>query len=425
MPEVGEPFSILIIGDELLTGEKVESNSTYISNRLSEIGVDVGKIITVGDDEDNIISALDFCLSKSCGVIVSGGLGPTSDDRTKDAICKFLNVVKTMHQEILDDIRERFAKRIIDMPESNVEQAYQPNGAILLKNPIGTAYGFVLYKDDKAIITLPGVPSEMKIMMDEGVLPYLKEKGFGHSNIHILDARIVGLPESAIYDKVLPLREWAENKKSVSLAYYPHFIDVTVRVKVGGDDDYAKSVFNEVKNILDECLGDRIYNYGLDGLEVVLGNHLREKVLTISTAESCTGGLVSDRIVSVPGSSDYFLGGVVSYSNEAKVSLLGVSQKTLDTYGAVSSETAVEMAVGAKNRFNSDIAISTTGIAGPTGGTPEKPVGLVYIGWTFRGETGSKKLMLGGMSRTRVRLYTSQMALELARRLALGLNTDF
>ncbi|MGQ9706900.1 MAG: competence/damage-inducible protein A [bacterium] len=425
MSEDVRPFSILIIGDELLTGSKIESNSIYITNRLSEIGIDVIKIITVGDDEDAIINSINFCLKYSYGVIVSGGLGPTSDDRTKDAICKFLNIEKIMHQEILDDIRERFAKRGIDMPQSNVEQAYQPKGAILLKNPIGTAYGFILYKDNKPIITIPGVPLEMKVMMDESVLPYLREKGFGHSNIHILDAKVVGLVESSVYEKVLSLREWADERDNVTLAYYPHFIDVTVRVKVRGDESYAESVFNEARNILNDCLDDMIYGYGSDGLEVVVGRHLRDGGLKLSTAESCTGGLVSDRIVSAPGSSDYFLGGVISYSNEAKVSLLCVSQETLNKYGAVSPETAVEMAVGAKNGFNSDIAISTTGIAGPTGGTPEKPVGLVYIGWTFKDAFGTKKLMLGGMSRSRVRLYTSQMALEIVRRLTLGLKLDF
>jgi nicotinamide-nucleotide amidase len=425
MPNDARPFSILIIGDELLTGVKVESNSNYISNRLSDLGIDTQVILTIGDDENRIIEALKFCLNVSNGVIVSGGLGPTSDDKTKTAICKFLNIGKIMHQEILDDMRERFSKRGIDMPQSNIEQAYQPEGAILLKNPVGTACCFILYKDNKPIIALPGVPSEMVVILDESVLQFLKENGYGLVNLHILDARVVGLSESAVYDAVLPLRERIEKKEDVTLAYYPHFIDVTVRIKVRGEDDYAESIFTEAMGLLGRCLGDRIYGYGPDGLEIVVGKHLKERRFTISAAESCTGGLVSDRIVSVPGSSDYFLGGVVSYSNEAKMSLLGVSQETLNTYGAVSHETAVEMAVDAKEKFKSDIAISTTGIAGPTGGTPEKPVGLVYIGWAFRDYSGSKELMLGGMNRTRVRLYSSQMALDLARRLALGLNINF
>jgi len=417
-------FSIIIIGDELLTGSKVDSNSTFISAKLAEIGVDVKTIMTVGDDEKEIIDALGFCVTRSDGVIVSGGLGPTSDDKTKDAICKFVEVNMVEHKEILDDIKQRFSKRGVDMPEPNKEQAYQPEGAILFRNPVGTAYGFEVYKDEKPIIALPGVPAEMKAIMVESVIPSLKEKGFGLSDLHILDAKVVGLAESAVYDAVGPLREWAEKRESICLAYYPHFVDVTVRVKVRGEEEFAEKMFKEAKSILEDILGEKLYGYGEDGLEVVVGKLLRQNGMTISTAESCTGGLVSNRIVSVPGASDYFLGGVVAYSNEAKSNLLGVSEKTLSTFGAVSPETAEEMALGVRKKFASNIAVSTTGIAGPTGGTAEKPVGLVYVGWSYDNELGSKKLMLGEMTRDRVRLYTSQMALDVARRILSGMSLE-
>lgn len=409
--------TIIIIGDELLTGEREESNSSYIASALGEVGIVTKRIVTVGDEPSEIISAISSGLADCQLVILSGGLGPTSDDRTKKAICQFFGLELEFHKDILEDIQRRFAERGLEMPAVNREQAYQPQGAMLLNNPLGSARGILLADEKRGglVVAMPGVPPELKAMLAESLLPMLKERGLAGSPSAKRELRVVGLPESAVSELLAPLEKKYSSSPHLAVGYYPHQIEVLIRFQAKGlAPDKGEKFLDEVESDARKALGDYIYGRGGDDLSELVGRMLRERQTTLAVAESCSGGRLSQRITVIPGASDYYLGGAVAYSNRAKVKILGVSEITLADKGAVSAEVAEEMASGAIKAFNTDYALSTTGIAGPSGATAEKPVGLVYIACAHEEKVRAYKyIFIGG--RDMVMRRTAQTALDILR----------
>ncbi|MBO8131762.1 MAG: CinA family nicotinamide mononucleotide deamidase-related protein [Candidatus Marinimicrobia bacterium] len=375
--------AIINIGSELTAGIIENTNSTYIASLLSSRGIDVNEIITIPDNVEKIVYYLEKCSGNSDITLVTGGLGPTLDDCTRQAVSKFLNKGFVYNEDIARKIKERFEKRGIDLPECNLKQAFQIEGVEILDNPIGTAPGMRFEKEGAVFFICPGVPAEMVSMIQKYVLPYIDGK--------VRDRRITktiktfGIPESKIYELI---KTDMENCPNVKVSFLPQFTsnDILLSVKESNKSELEKLV-TAIKN----KLGDSIFSENGEPIEVVIGKLLRNKNKTIAVAESCTGGLVGDRITTVPGSSDYYIGGIISYSNEVKIRQLGVKRTFIEKYGAVSEEVAIEMARGVKKVLGSDIGISTTGIAGPTGGSEKKPVGTVYVGYSdFKGDLAKR-----------------------------------
>lgn len=407
---------IISVGNELLNGITVNTNATYICGQLHENGIVTNWVQTVGDDEDRIGKALQTAVSRADVLLFTGGLGPTHDDITKKVVAEYFGCKLVFDEDIYTLVKERFARRGIPMPMINLTQAMVPVGARLMPNPVGTAPGLIFDRDKTLIFLLPGVPQEMQAMMRETVLPLLKKK-CPTCQVKVDVFRTTGIPESAIYERIEKnLPEFS----SFEIAFVPKFTGVDVRViRQGRDiDDHAK--FEKFKNVLKSKLSEYIYTTEDVELEEVVGQLLKEKGLTLAVAESLTGGLVGDRITNISGSSEYFMGDVVAYSNQAKVKLLGVKDSSLEQYGAVSSAVAREMAEGARRLFGTHLAISTTGIAGPTGATATKPVGLVYMAVASSDKTVVKKVVFG-KDRLINKLRSAQAALEMVRRIVLKL----
>ncbi len=363
---------IISIGFELLNGRTVNSNATYIAKKLNEIGIKVNRIITIADTGEAISQALREALENSEVVITTGGLGPTNDDITKEVVMEVMGSKPVFEEKILSKIEERFKRRGLVMPEINRNQAIVPDNAKIIYNEPGTAPGLLFINEGRYLAVLPGVPKEMRFLMEKGVLPELRKK-VTRSIPQIVSVKTAGLPESALYEKIIP---YFKENSGLELMFYPDYSGV--EIKVFSDDNKMLDAFiNKVK----ESLGEHVYSInGATGLPEAVAEILIKKRLTVAVAESCTGGLLGHLLTSVPGSSSYFLGGVTAYANDIKQNILGVSEERLISKGAVSVETAKQMAEGVKHLFNSDLALSVTGIAGPEGGTKEKPVGLVYIG---------------------------------------------
>lgn len=409
--------SILIVGDELLTGTRVESNSKYISSVLQKEGIGVDTILTVGDDSDDIKNALSFIMEgPSRIIVVSGGLGPTIDDKTKSSLTSFFNLKLTINYDVYKDLANRYGEGSGGLLSKSLEnQALQPEKALLIKNDIGSAYGFIIKEEGRFIIALPGVPSEMKVMMSNFVVTFLHQMDLISVKPYTGEIRIVGMKEADVVEELKVVEEEFGGKRYLSIAYYPHGIDVSVVFKsTNPDREEAKEMIDFLKKRSRSILGEHLYAFGEMSMEEVVSKMLRNRKLTLSIAESCTGGLVSRRIVDLPGASDILLGSAVAYSDPSKIEVLGVSEETLNEYGAVSSQTAEEMAAGARSLYGSDVAISTTGIAGPTGGTEEKPVGLVYVGYADKNDVVSEKYLFDD-DREMVMKKSSQMALNLLR----------
>lgn len=405
---------ILSIGDELLKGHILNSNSSYISEKLYSIGIPVQKITIVGDDEGNILEELNDSGIKCDITIITGGLGPTHDDITRSVIAKFVNEELVLNEKILNHIKEIFKSRRIKFPESNIIQAYIPKGAMIIWNNIGTAPGMWFEKNNKIFISLPGVPEEMKLMMNEIVIPALKEK-FADDISRLFKSRYVltaGISESELYEKLGDISELAVQCR---IAFLPGPKGINIRIDASGDNEQEViSILSVTEQKIKERAGNFIYGYDDDKIESIIGNLLKEKRITLSVAESCTGGMLGSKITDVSGSSEYFLGGVISYSNDIKINILGVKKSTIDKYGAVSEQTASEMAENIRKHFNSDIGISITGIAGPEGGTDNKPVGLVYLGFSDKSKTFTREFLFGKL-RERNRVRAVQMALIILR----------
>lgn len=413
-------IEIVTVGAELLDGSLVDENTAYLASRVTPLGGRVARSTTVPDDGEAIEAALGEALERADVVIATGGLGPTSDDRTKQAAARLLGLRLTLDDAVLARVRAHFENRGIEMPELNVSQAMIPEGARPIENRFGTAPGLLIARDGRLLFLLPGVPSEMRTMVEGYVLPFLEGRGLRRTREERV-LRTTGLPESAVAERVEAL---AKRLARTEIAYLPWAGGVDVRIQCRGTTmaEASKTADKAVERI-EARLAPYVYASGDQSLEEVVGYLLTMAKGTVAVAESCTAGKLGWRLTRVPGSSDYFRGGVIAYSDDLKRTMLRVRASTLRSAGAVSSQTAVEMAHGVRARCRSDYGVSITGIAGPGGGTDEKPVGLVHI--AVASEDGERAVVrrFGG-AREAVRERAAQAALELLRRVLLGMGDD-
>jgi nicotinamide-nucleotide amidase len=402
--------AILSTGDELTTGRVVDTNSAYIADRLYSLGLEVVAILKVGDTKERLLWALEHGLNLGDLVIGTGGLGPTADDLTTEMVGEYFGRPLKMDNDVATGLKRRFEARGLPWTQNNLKQALFPDGAEIVPNPAGTAPGFrIETADKKSLIWLSGVPREMEAMMQETVLPWVAKASAGGGQVSAATFKIHGLTESRLDDILKPILLPPEAK----LSFRAHYPDLTLRLTVWGGQQREKK-FSELTAQIRDLIGPNIYGEGDVTLEEIVGNLLQEKGWTLALAESCTGGAVGHRITRVAGSSAYFKSSIVSYSNEAKSHFLGVKKTTLERHGAVSRETALEMAEGALREANADIALSITGIAGPSGGSAEKPVGTVWMGIARRGHSDARHFNFHG-DRERVILGAAQAALNFLR----------
>jgi nicotinamide-nucleotide amidase len=393
---------LLTIGDEILYGQIVDTNSQWMSVELDKVGITVVRKTTVGDIESEILTAFAEAEQRADIILITGGLGPTSDDLTKPLLAKYFNCDLKIHDEALAEITEFFKSRGRELTQLNRQQAALPAACEKITNPVGTAPGMWFNKGDKVFMSMPGVPHEMKKMMTEQVLPRLSKK-YQLPVIHHQLIRTIGIGESFLADKI---SDWEKSlPEHIKLAYLPSLGEVKLRLTCfGNSKENLKEEADQLTEKLKVIVGEHIYGFGENTIEIVIGKLLREKKLTLSVAESCTGGYVSHQITTVPGSSDYFKGSIVAYANEIKMSALEVNENTLNKFGSVSEQTIVEMAQQVRKKFNTDIGVATSGIAGPEGGTPEKPVGTVWIAYSDKHKTVARKLQLSKDRMLNIRL---------------------
>jgi nicotinamide-nucleotide amidase len=410
---------ILTIGDELLRGEIVDSNKAFLSDRLFSLDIETRFHVSVGDDPADMEDAFRRATGRSDIVLVSGGLGPTRDDLTALVLARTFGRELQVDQTSLEEIKAFFARFGREMAPNNAKQANFPQGAEVLPNPIGTAPGCLLEESGTLFFCMPGVPRELRRMMDEQVLPRIAERLAGVEGRPVVRAtllRTFGIGESNLDEELADIAR----EDGVSLGFRTAFPDNYLRVVArGATASEAEAMLARVCDAIRERLGPLVYGSDAATMEEVVGRLLREHEKTLAVAESCTGGLVGERITAVPGSSDYFLGGVVAYSDRMKVALLGVPESLLLKHGAVSEPVALAMAEGARERFGADLAVSTTGIAGPGGGSDEKPVGLVWVGFSD-GDERAAQMFEFPLDRSRHRMATAQVALDWVRRSLLG-----
>lgn len=403
---------LLTIGDEILYGQIVDTNAQWMGAALGEAGIKVIRKTTVGDVESEIISAFSEAEKRADIVLITGGLGPTNDDLTKPCLVTYFDCPLKINDEALAEVTEFFRSRGRELTEVNRQQAALPSCCEKITNTIGTAPGMWFLRNNKVFVSMPGVPHEMKRMMTDLIIPKLK-KTFKTPIIHHKIIRTIGMGESFLAEKI---SSWEKALPShIKLAYLPSLGEVKLRLTAVGESLDALEVETDtLAKQLEPIIGQIIYGFGNGPLEMVLGKTLLERNLTIAVAESCTGGYLSHLITSVPGSSAYFMGSLIPYSYEIKMGQLGVTPETLEKYGAVSEETIVEMANLVRDKFNTDIGVATSGIAGPGGATPEKPVGTVWIAYADKHRTVTKKLQLSTDRAINIRM-ASVMALNLVR----------
>ncbi len=400
----------IFVGTELLLGEILNSNAQYIAQRLAELGVDQFYQSTVGDNADRLAGALRLALTRSDVVITSGGLGPTQDDLTREVAAEVAGRPLELNETYLQELRDWFSRRTgKDMPENNVRQAMVPRGGRMMPNPVGTAPGLNIPVGDKVILLLPGPPHEFKKMLHDHVIPFLTEQmGGARLKLFSRTLRICGMGESAVEQEILDLMQ---NQQDPSLAPYAKAGEVHLRMATKtGELAEAEARWAPLEAEIRRRLGKHIFGVDETTLEEAVGARLRERGWTLALAESCTGGLISKRITDIPGSSTYLLAGYVTYSNAAKQDLPGVRAETLQTDGAVSEATVLEMAAGAARRSGATVAVSVSGVAGPDGGTAEKPVGTVWIGLHGPGVSKARRFHFRG-GRAEIRQWAAQYAL--------------
>lgn len=383
---------LLTIGDEILYGQITDTNSQWMSVELGNAGIKVVRKTSVGDEENEILTAFAEAEKRADIILITGGLGPTSDDLTKPCLARYFNCELKLHEEALVEVTEFFKSRGRELTEVNRAQAMLPVCCEKITNAMGTAPGMWFARNGKVFVSMPGVPHEMKRMMTDIIIPKLKST-FETPFIYHKIIRTIGLGESFLAEKIA---DWEQAlPKHMRLAYLPSLGDVKLRLTgIGRSQKELEAEGEELTAKLRERIGQFIFGYGEDPIEVVIGNTLRERNLTISVAESCTGGYLSHMITSVPGSSSYFLGSMIPYAYEIKMRQLGVKPETLEKYGAVSEPTISEMANIVRAKFNTDIGVATSGVAGPGGATPDKPVGTVWIAYSDKHQTVTKKLQL-------------------------------
>ncbi|MGX9756335.1 competence/damage-inducible protein A [Clostridioides difficile] len=401
---------IISVGTEILLGDIVNTNSQFLAKELAALGIEVYHQSTVGDNKQRLLECFDESLKRSDLVITTGGLGPTGDDMTKETAAEYFGQELELHKPSLEVLESFFVKTGKKMAKNNMKQVYFPKDAIVLKNNNGTAPGAILKKGDKSIIVLPGPPREMKAMFNESVKPYLQQ--FTKEMLVSKTLRLYGIGESNLELEILDI---IDEQTNPTVALYAKELEVTIRITAKAENE--KLAFELIKPV-EEKIKDRVGKYvytegdisvseGESALEDAVSKLLVEKNLTIAVAESCTGGLVSSSLINYPGISSAFLEGCVTYSNEAKMKRLGVKKETLEDFGAVSEQTAIEMAEGVAKGLGANIGISTTGVAGPGGGTEEKPVGLVYTAIYINGKTIVKKNIFNG-DRRKIRLRATR-----------------
>jgi len=402
---------ILSVGTELLLGDIVNTNAQYIARRLAEMGIFVYHQSVVGDNPERLKEAFELAFTRADMVITTGGLGPTKDDLTKEIAAKYFNKKLIVDEDSLNRIESFFAKRNRVMTDNNRKQAYFPEGSIILRNANGTAPGCIIDEGGKILILMPGPPKEMVLMFENEVVPYLQK--YQNQVLYSKVLRVLGLGESLMEDLV---KDIMDSQTNPTIAPYAKEGEAILRITAKAPNiEEAEKLIYPVEEQIRERLGDNIYGVGDTNIETVVAEILIDKKLTISVAESCTGGLVASMLINYPGISSVFMEGAVTYSNESKMRRLNVKKETLERFGAVSAETAEEMAEGIAKSSGTDIGLSITGIAGPDGGSDKKPVGLVYLGLYIKGAVKHKRLDLWG-SRQNIRNRAAISALDWVRR---------
>ncbi len=414
-----ERAAILSTGDEITTGKVVDSNSNYLADKLVEAGIDVAAVLTVGDVPERITWAWQQAMEKADVIISTGGIGPTADDLTTELVAKLAGVEQVFSEEVANNIRRLFASLNRVMPENNLKQARFPKGAEIITNHLGTAPGYRLDLDTphgkKHLIVLPGVPREMKPMMEETVLPWLRQMRGGGEVFLTRAFQTFGISESGLDEAVTGTVADHEGR----LAFRASFPQISLKVTVRGKPNEVEARLEELSTRIRSRVGSYVYGEGDVTMEDVVGTLLKQHGKTVAFAESCSGGLVSHRLTNVPGSSAYFHGAILAYADAAKINLLGVKPETITLHGPVSEETAREMAVGVRERLGTDIGVAVTGIAGPGGGTPEKPVGTAFLALAADGVLVARKYQLWG-NRDWIKTLAAQLALDWVRRSLLG-----
>ena len=409
---------IITIGDELLIGQTVDTNSAWIGAALARQGIRVHQITSITDDKNHIISTLKSAEERADLILITGGLGPTQDDITKETLCSYFDTELVLNEEVLEEIEAYFKLRNVEVLQVNKDQAMLPKDSKIIRNWEGTASGMWFERGGKVFVSMPGVPYEMKAMMEESVLPMIKHY-FKVVPRVFKTIMTEGIPESNLANQ---LQNWERELRleGYGLAYLPSPGIVKLRIMGVADkqQDALELVYNKVKEV--KPLIEK-YIFGYDGvlLQEVIGKLLQERKGTVSTAESCTAGYLASQITMVPGSSEYYLGSIIAYSYESKTSELGVSPDSLIRYGAVSEKVIIQMANGVREKFDTDYGIATSGIAGPSGGTPDKPVGTVWIAISSKKGVVSKCFTFGN-NRSRNVKRTSISALSMLRKVILG-----
>jgi len=409
-------IGIITTGDEIMSGVTLDTNFHWAAEKLMSLGFDLRFHTSVGDDEEAIIEALRTAKRRSQAVIVSGGLGPTPDDLTAEVASRFFGIPLELNDDALQMIEERFKEQGRKLLEINKKQAYMPKGSQILKNFWGTAPGFQCEKDSVVFFFLPGVPKEFKAMLEEYVIPELDRRNFGRKKYKTRMVKTFGLRESEVAERLKGIE-----REGVKIGYRPNFPEIHIRVSGYGDtEEKAEKMISEVIEDIVFRLGEYVFSTEGETLEEVVGKLLSRNRLTLSLAESCTGGLVAHRVTNVSGSSNYFERGIVSYSNESKVEVLGVPKELIESFGAVSKEVVEAMAEGVRKLAKADIGVSISGIAGPTGGTPTKPVGTVFIGISHEKKgTSSQRFQFKG-TREEIKLIASEVVLDRIRKFVLN-----
>lgn len=394
--------AILSVGTEILFGQIVNTNTVYLSQQMNMLGFDVMYHYTVGDNPKRVEEMIDLAFQDCDLILTTGGLGPTQDDLTKEVACKALDDTLVMMDDVLEEITKYFKTLGREMTENNKKQAIMPSRATVFHNDAGTAPGFALEKDGKYIICMPGPPREMKRMFQKSVVPFLQSMIDGA--LYYRQIRFFGIGESMLETQLLDL---IDNQTDPTLATYAKEGECSLRIaSKRATEEEAEHAVDEMLEKVKERVGHYIYSCDDEELAQVVADRLMEQGLTLSSAESCTGGMFASTMTDIPGISQCFDRGLVTYSNQAKMEELGVSAGTLEKFGAVSEETALEMVEGLKRVSGSDVCISVTGIAGPGGGSEEKPVGLVYIGFSYGDKKICKKIQMRNVNRRWNRHYT-------------------
>ncbi|HNW89029.1 MAG TPA: competence/damage-inducible protein A [Bacteroidales bacterium] len=405
--------SVISIGDELLIGQTINTNASFIASELNKAGIAVKSILTIADKREDILDALQQESGQSGIVLITGGLGPTRDDITKNALCEYFGSKLVMHKASLENIRKLFYKRGLKITGVNRDQALVPDNCSVIKNSLGTAPGMWFQKNNTHYISMPGVPFEMKAMMTGEIIPRLIKLKISKPIVH-KTILTTGIGESALAELI---SEW-ENKlpETIKLAYLPEPGIVKLRLSCyeAEDNKSIRAVTSEIKK-LKKLIPGLIFGSETDTLQSVTGKLLLKKQATVSTAESCTGGFIAHLFTSVPGSSKYFKGAVIAYDNAVKTGVLGVDKKLIEKHGAVSEEVVRAMASGVRKLMKTDYALAASGIAGPDGGTPEKPVGTVWIALATPEVIVTQKLLLGGDRERNIR-RASLAALNMLRK---------